>query len=150
MHKFHLIARALILNNNHILLAHQKGADNTFLPGGHIEVGESATTALKRELYEELRVDLEIENFLGCVEADWEDGEMSKNFEINLVFQAVINNMDLNSPLTSHEAHLEFFWSPVGDLGKHNLLPFPLQELIRNYTSGNQSTWWASTLPSIE
>jgi len=146
MHKFHIIARALILKVNQVLLAHQKGADNTFLPGGHVEFSESAIGALKREIYEELGVDLVIEKFLGCVEADWEDAERSQNFEINLVFKAAINDIDLNSPLISREAHLEFFWSPVSDLRKHNLLPFPLQKLITDYMSGNQNTWWASTL----
>ncbi|MHB1395098.1 MAG: NUDIX domain-containing protein [Clostridia bacterium] len=58
MKKFHMIVRAVIISDYHILLAHQKGADNTFLPGGHIEIGESAVAALKREVREEL--DLEI------------------------------------------------------------------------------------------
>ena len=34
--KFHYLARGIILENEKVLLAHQKGAENTFLPGGHI------------------------------------------------------------------------------------------------------------------
>ena len=142
----HLIARAFILNNQHVLLAHQKGADNTFLPGGHIKTGERATTALKRELNEELGLPLEIEGFLGYVEAVWKDGKM-ENFEINLVFKASVKGLDYNSPLISYEEHLEFLWSSVGDLEKNNLLPYPLQKLIINYISGNKSIWWASNIP---
>lgn len=144
--KFHLIARALILDSKNVLLAHQKGADNTFLPGGHINIGESATTTLKRELKEELGFKAEIGYFLGCVEADWQDGT-TQNYEINLVFRAAIKNLDVNSTLMSKEGHLEFFWSPIDDLEKHNLLPDPLQKLVRDYASGQKTTWWASTLP---
>ena len=145
MEKFHLIARALILHNKKVLLAHQIGAENTFLPGGHIKIGESATTTLNRELNEELGFESDIESFLGCIEADYQDGT-TQNYEINLVFKATIKNFDINSILVSHEGHLEFFWSPVYDLGKHNLLPGPLQKLIRDYISGQKTIWWASTL----
>jgi len=143
--KFHIIARALVLNGQYVLLAHQKGAGNTFLPGGHIETGESATFSLRRELSEELGLSAEIVQFLGCVEADWNDGEM-ENFEINLVFKTTINNIDYKSPLISREKHLEFFWSSVSDLDKNNLLPYPLRKLITGYVSGNKTIWWASTL----
>jgi ADP-ribose pyrophosphatase YjhB (NUDIX family) len=148
MKNFHLIARALILKNNEVLLAHEKGAENTFLPGGHIgdiNIGESATTALNRELNEELNFELDIESFLGCVEADWQDGT-TQNYEINLVFKATIKNLDVNPSLVSHEAHLEFLWSAIDDLEKYNLLPNPLQKLIRDYISGQKAIWWASSL----
>jgi len=63
MRKFHLIARAVILNGDSVLLARQKGMSNTFLPGGHINIGESAVTALKREIYEELGLELDVEGY---------------------------------------------------------------------------------------
>ena len=37
--KFHYLARGIILDKGKVLLAHQKGAEHTFLPGGHIELG---------------------------------------------------------------------------------------------------------------
>ena len=42
-----LIARALIINGDKILLAHKISEINTFLPGGHIEQGEYAAEALR-------------------------------------------------------------------------------------------------------
>jgi 8-oxo-dGTP diphosphatase len=144
--KFHLIARGLILDNGKVLLAHQKGADNTFLPGGHINIGESAAAALKRELKEELGFDVDTGDFLGCVEADYQEAT-TYNHEINLVFRAAIKNFEANSKLVSHEGHLEFLWSPVDGLVKLNLLPDPLQKLVGDYVSGQKTTWWASSLP---
>ena len=52
--EFHYLARAIILEKGAVLLAHQKGAENTFLPGGHINIGEKAELALLREIEEEI------------------------------------------------------------------------------------------------
>ncbi len=48
----HLIARGLLLRGDSIILCRVKGAELFFLPGGHIEDGESAKVALLRELCE--------------------------------------------------------------------------------------------------
>jgi 8-oxo-dGTP pyrophosphatase MutT (NUDIX family) len=144
--KFHLIARAVILDKNRILLARQKGMSNTFLHGGHIETGESAVTALQREIREELGLSLKVESFLGCVEAGWED-EKRHNFEVNLIFGASLQDQGLDVPPLSCEEHLEFLWSSVDDLDKNNLLPQPLRKLIFQYLAGDDSAWWGSTLP---
>lgn len=45
MKRQHLIARAVILEDGKVLLARCKGADNTFLPGGHVFSGESLKKA---------------------------------------------------------------------------------------------------------
>jgi 8-oxo-dGTP diphosphatase len=143
--KFHLIARAVILNGRSVLLVRQKGGANTFLPGGHIEIGESAGAALQREIREELGLRLEIEKFLGCVEAGWED-EKRHNFEVNLIFKAALQNQNPEISPVSHEDHLEFLWSSVDDLDKNNLLPLPIRKLIFQYLAGDNSAWWGSTL----
>ncbi|MBM6382435.1 MAG: hypothetical protein JSY10_00370 [Paenibacillus sp.] len=48
--KFHHLARGIIISQDQVLLAHAIGHQNTFLPGGHIEFGESAPDALKEKL----------------------------------------------------------------------------------------------------
>jgi 8-oxo-dGTP diphosphatase len=145
MKRFHALARALVLDGQYVLLAHQKGADNTFLPGGHIDTGESATFTIQRELHEELGLNVEIEYFLGCVEAEWNVGGQD-NYEINLIFKTKYSQISHISPLVSREKHLEFFWSSVNDLEKNNLEPYPLRKLITDYVSGNKAIWWASTI----
>lgn len=145
MKKFHLIARAVVLKGGYVLLAHQKGAANTFLPGGHIEMGESAPAALKREIFEELGLDSDVSGYLGALEADWEEEEI-KHYEINHIFRVAIKAIEPNEPPVSREAHLEFFWSAIEDLSKNNLLPHPLIPLIKRLAEGDESIWWESTL----
>ncbi len=79
---FHYIVRGVIRDGKHVLLCKQRTGDYTFLPGGHVEFGESATVALLRELHEEIGIEGTIGNFLGAIENGW-DGE----FEISLVFE---------------------------------------------------------------
>ena len=50
----HVLVPAVILVDQQVLLARAKGAANTFLPGGHVELGEPMAEALNRELSEEL------------------------------------------------------------------------------------------------
>ena len=45
MRGMEVIARILIIGGDEMLLAHAKGEDDTFLPGGHVEIGEFAEQA---------------------------------------------------------------------------------------------------------
>ena len=65
--KFHYLVRGIIIADGKVLLAHQKGADNTYLPGGHIESGEGAEDALIREIEEEIGKIAIVERFIGAV-----------------------------------------------------------------------------------
>ncbi|MED1478413.1 NUDIX domain-containing protein, partial [Bacillus pseudomycoides] len=51
---FHHLVRGIFIKDSKVLLAQAKGYTNTFLPGGHIEFGESSKDALIREIEEEL------------------------------------------------------------------------------------------------
>jgi 8-oxo-dGTP pyrophosphatase MutT (NUDIX family) len=61
---FHHIVRGVLIEDNKVLLAQSKGNNNTFLPGGHIELGESAKVALEREIEEELGITCTVGGFL--------------------------------------------------------------------------------------
>ena len=50
----HLIARGFLTCGEEIILCQTKDAKWFFLPGGHIEDGESARATLLRELREEI------------------------------------------------------------------------------------------------
>jgi 8-oxo-dGTP diphosphatase len=140
---FHHLTRALVLHDNHVLVVHTKGEHHTFLPGGHIEFGESASTALKREIQEELGLDCTIGRFLGVVEHQWELND-ELHCEINQIFEVEIP--DLGENPVSKESKLEFFWSPIAELHQNNLKPEPLRQLIPTLRNEKPTAWWQSTL----
>ncbi|MDQ8739416.1 NUDIX domain-containing protein [Paenibacillus sp. LHD-38] len=138
--QFRHIARALIIDNNHILIARMKDA-HSFLPGGGVELGESARTALKRELEEELGVTTcEITRFLGVIEFGIEEKEYH---EINHLFEVKTNGLSAIIPPISKESHLEFYWiePTIEKLKQHNVLPYLVQEIIPQIISEDKPLW---------
>ncbi len=140
---FHYLVRGIILYKDQVLLAHQIGANNTFLPGGHIEHGERAEHALCREIFEELNKKAIINCFVGAIEHSWQQ-EKVNHFEINLVFKVKVEDLSSSNEPVSFEEQLEFFWAPIDSLENHNLKPFPLIDCIR--TLDNRNAYWDSTL----
>lgn len=144
MAKFHYLARGVIMHGDTVLLARQRGAGNTFLPGGHIEFGESAKSALAREIFEETGLVVEVGRFIGAVEATWKDAE-ELHAEVNLVFESSIKSPNEASNINSREPHLEFLWVRTSEVDSFNLLPLSMRELV---ASGRKSTtaFWGSDL----
>lgn len=143
---FHLLARAVIVDGRRLLLAHFHGADHTFLPGGHLEPGESLPAALRRELMEELQVRADIGNYLGALEHTWTEAGI-RHFEVNHCFAVTVPEMSPAVKPRSYAEHLEFLWAPVQDLNVHNVQPVPLWTLVPRWLDGDRSPWWGSTLP---
>ncbi|WP_391117243.1 NUDIX domain-containing protein [Psychrobacillus sp. L3] len=145
--QFHHLARAVFTQKNKVLLAQAIGHTNTFLPGEHIEFGESAKDALMREIEEELGIECEVVSFLGLVEHKWEKKGIL-NCEINQVFEIKSDQLNTSNNPKSNEPHLKFFWCNGDELDFKNLQPYPFSALIKNYLEGNKDVWWESTLNS--
>ena len=60
--KTHMTVGAYIIHDNKVLLIHHKKLDIWIPPGGHIDENETPDEALKRELKEELNMEIEILN----------------------------------------------------------------------------------------
>jgi 8-oxo-dGTP diphosphatase len=142
---FHHLARGIFIRGNKLLVAHAIGHRNTFLPGGHIEFGESAKDALIREVQEELGINCTVGNFLGLVEHRWiKQGTL--NCEVNQVFEVNSEELHIDKNPNSRESHIEFFWLNAEELDDRNLQPYPLRKVIKSYLNGNKDTWWVSSL----
>lgn len=130
------IARGVCIKNGYILLTRSKGADITYLPGGHIEFTESASVALERELVEEIGLQCEIQRFLGVAEHIFvQKGEL--HCELNIIFQYDCDDLHPDKPVESCEDWIEFMWVKLEDIGKLKLEPAPLIEVIPEWINNN-------------
>ena len=115
------IARGVCVRDGKLLLCRAKGGASTYLPGGHIEFGETGRQALVREVKEELGVESSTGAFLGVVENTFlQHGK--PHAEINLVYELELGNGEL-PPLNSQEDWIEFEWCDLNRLDEANLLP---------------------------
>ena len=64
-HCFRVSASALIIENEHVLLAHRRAIDWWNLPGGAIDAGETVTEGLRREVREETGLEIEVGQLVG-------------------------------------------------------------------------------------
>ena len=120
--KLRVRVAALIRNNKgEILLIKQrkKNKDYWLLPGGGIEFGESATTALVRELKEELNLDVSSSKFLLINESI--DPKGGRHL-IQLVFEAEVKSY--NPSISKKEkAIIEFAFHSVDAVLELELRP---------------------------
>ncbi len=144
-----LLARAIIEDHGRFLIAHAKGASNTYMPGGHVDPGESLKYALARELKEELGIAAKVGHYLGAIEHTWE-GAAGNNHEISHFFRVTSSGANADQAPKSLEDHIEFSWLSPSEFAEHNLQPAPLRQLITNLKSQPQTIWYASTIDSSE
>ena len=121
-----LIARGVCVEDGKILLAHYKDKDYYFLPGGHVEIGESVREALEREIDEELKLSITAGNIVSIFEHSWKDSE-EEHYELNFLIPFSIPK---DTDLISHVEHLTFEWISIEDFSSINFLPAELKEGI--------------------
>ena len=130
----HVLARAVIIDQDHLLLCKTLDLPVSFyfLPGGHVEHGESAEAAVHRELREESGFECTIKRFLGCLEHAFEPGHNSicHTHEYNFVFEAESPSLKIHTIIPQLEKHIQLLWIPLSQIGEIDFRAEPLKTLI--------------------
>lgn len=115
------IARGVCISEGRLLVCRAKGAKSSYLPGGHIEFGETGRQALVREMKEETGRDVMTGRFMGVVENSFiQHGK--PHAEINLVYEMKFSDGE-GDGVSSKEDWIEFAWHPLSDITSANILP---------------------------
>ena len=120
------IARGVCVIDGKVLLCYPKDRSYSYLPGGHIEFGETGREALVREMKEETGLDATAGDLLGVVESQFvQKGE--KHCEINLIYEMEIESKSEveveQRTVQSLESWICFDWVDCDKIDSANLLP---------------------------
>ena len=116
------IARGVCTAGGKVLLCRPKNGKYTYLPGGHIEFGETGAEALAREIKEELGLDAAVGELVGVDESTFVQ-RRRKHAEISLIYRMKLKGVKAPSRLASKEDWIEFVWWPIDRLDWANMLP---------------------------
>ena len=121
------IARGVCVKDGKVLLCYPKDRSYSYLPGGHIEFGETGREALVREMKEETGLDATAGDLLGVVESSFvQKGE--RHCEINLIYEMSLGGLEGLGGLESMEDWICFDWVDCAKIGATNLLPAEMKE----------------------
>jgi 8-oxo-dGTP pyrophosphatase MutT (NUDIX family) len=140
--RFTYRAVAVLVHEEHVLL-HRAGRDEFWsLPGGRCELFETAATAVRRELREELGTDVTVERLLWVVEnffvLDGPHHELGPYYLVSLPPESGL--LDVSATFAGQEEHvpLIFRWFPVADLAELPLYPVFLRVALQSIPDTTQ------------
>lgn len=126
-----VICRVIIQRNKDILLCKNIEHSLYYLPGGHVEFGDSMNKTVYKELNEELGLrEDQIKNlkYIDVLENFFGEGE-NQSHEINLIFSA---NLSEDASIKSMESHIDFEWKNINELKDISFMPIEMIPIIQN------------------
>lgn len=135
-----ILARGVVVSSGKLLFCQTNGAGNTYLPGGHVEFGEQARTALEREIDEELGLPSHVGRFMGVVEHRFNQRGVM-HCEINLVFDVEVIGLESDRDPESPEDHITFHWFDLKNLHGSSLEPAVLRDRLLHWMKSEGGCW---------
>ena len=124
-----IIARGVCVKEGQILLCYGRKSGIAYLPGGHIDFGESGQRALEREIEEEMGLDSQAGRFIGCCEhAFVQKGE--PHAEVNLVYVLEVPSLDPTEKPQAVEDWIGFKWQPLDSIDESRFEPAALGAVL--------------------
>ena len=137
-HVFTYRVAGLALRDEKLLVLQATGDDFWIVPGGRGEFFEPSAMTLRREMREELGIDVTIERLVWIVENFYEYAgamchELALYYEMSLPAGSAL--LDSDGPFAGHEddgSLLCFRWHPISRLAELPLLPTFLSEGLQD------------------
>jgi 8-oxo-dGTP diphosphatase len=117
-----IIARGLAVRGSRVLLCRNLKHGHSYLPGGHVEPGETSAFALAREFVEETGLAVEVGPFLMANENIFEQRGKPKH-EYTILFHVEHAAGDWPDQVPSLEEKIAFEWVDVAALPEVGLVP---------------------------
>lgn len=128
-----VISRGILLEQGRVLLCRSVKDGYAYLPGGHIEFGEPAIAALRREYLEECGIELGQGHLVAITEELFE-GPKRVHHEVNLVFHVERKGLFGLEPPRTREPKILFEWIPLAECGSTDIRPATIVSLLSNYS----------------
>ncbi|MHB0978004.1 MAG: NUDIX domain-containing protein [Minisyncoccota bacterium] len=127
MQNIELIVRLIIKKDNKILFCINKTTGNYYLPGGHVEFGDTLEKTIYKEISEELgwgKDDIKNISYKTHLEQIYKkEAEGNLHHELNMIFDVSINE---NLEIKALESHINFEWLSISDINNHKIVPFTI------------------------
>jgi len=128
-------ASAVVMNNEGKILLHRRSDSNTWsLPGGTMEIGESISETVKREVKEETGLDIEPDYIIGIYSnpehiVAYSDGEVRQEFSICFSCKIVRGNLKV-----SEESFELAFFTPqeIEQLNMHEAMRLRIKHYLEH------------------
>ncbi len=126
--------RAIIINEGLVVLIKRIKSDKTYyvFPGGGVEENEGIEQALKREVKEEINVEVDIDNLLVELPFNKPGIDQVEYFYICKITSGIISQGDglEYKPDNGYEGVHEIVQIPINDIKNIDLLPSEVKSLV--------------------
>ncbi len=136
-----LLARGVVVRDGRLLVCRTGNAPIVYLPGGHVEFGETARSALEREINEELGCRADAGRFLGGIQHTFVQ-KHRRHWEVNLIFEMRVEGLHGGGGPDAVEDHLSFAWINLSDLAAAQLEPAALCRHLPDWLAGETPQHW--------
>lgn len=154
--RIEVIARGLLRSGSKILLCRNTEHGYDYLPGGHVEFGETAAQACSREFMEETGLDVTPSDCLLVAEVLFDQGGRRRH-EVNLVFHVERTRGEQGpasegeDQITSRESGIDFHWIDLASVSDIDLRPAAIRAWLvtGGSVASGVTTAWTSADESV-
>lgn len=137
--RFNYRVAGILIHENRLLVMTDERSPYYYLPGGRVSMNEESTMAIKREIKEELDVEVEATQLLWIVENFFVEQQSQEQFhEIGMYYLLQLTEEDIlkrGQEFIMNEGgykKLSFLWLPLEKIKHLNIYPLFLKERIMN------------------